>query len=540
MIELFNNNADTSKNGEILNAIDGTLRVVLGSENELEATFLINESSNIANDKLLKIDTPIGKELYRIYDINKSSNSIKISARHKYFDLRHKAVIGNVKGTRQEILNTILKGTGYIGKYTGNKNDILIIEGKTNVIEVLSSLEEEFSVKGNVITVGNVGENRGYTVEFGYNLEDIEEDVSTDDVITRIYPYYQEVVGDPVDSIYINNYPVIHEKIVDFEITSENEDVEYTEQQIKDILKEKAREYFKTTEYDKPLCNYNVKMADLSNTIEYKNYKVLESINLGDTVTCKYKPLNINCSERCISYEFDIVELKYNNIELGTPVETYNDRILKKEENAIKLIDDANDRIDDAIEKAEEDNNNLKVIMEKRDSEIELSVENEVEERKSEIRILDGKISERVTSSEFEAYQEIMDREINQKVSKGNDFSTEMKQNWEAFRFLFNNGTDGETTIDRDGITVKYGGFKVVDSSGNTVLKFDSDGTCIAQYLSAKNLNCTNTDEGSTFYHMLYNMNKASFKKLNATTLYVSGQHIYDYIVDVLEDKGLL
>lgn len=533
MIELYNRGEDTTKNGEILNAIDGSLKVALSSENELEATFLIDESENIANDKLIKVDAPEGKQLYRIYDYIKTSNSIKVYARNKYFDLKEKAIINNVKGTRQQILNTILSGTGYTGKYVGGNTDILTIEGKTNVIEILSSLEEEYIIKDNVVILGRVGADDGYTVEFGYNLDDIEEDISTDDVITRIYPCYQEIIGNPVDSKYINNYPLAHERFIDFEITTEEDDVELTEEQIKTILQEKAKEYFISSECDKPVCNYNVKMINLSETTEYKNYQILETVNLGDTVTCKNKNLNINCKERCISYEWDINDRKYINIELGQRTETYSDRILEKEKNIIQIIDDAKD-------KAEKDTNNLKVVMEKRDSEIELSVTNEIENRKAEIKVLDGKIEERVTEDDFTAYKSTTAKEISQKISKGTEFSSEMKQNVDAFKFLFHGASDGETTIDSDGITVKCGGFKVINSSGNTVMEFNYKGECIAKYMSATDLNCVNTDKGSTFYSMLYNMELAGFKNLNATKLAIGGQHIYDYIVDVLEDKGLL
>ncbi|WP_230131893.1 phage tail spike protein [Clostridium neonatale] len=508
---MYEEGQDTSKNGEILNAIDGEIQVVLGAENELEATFLNEESVNIANDKLLKIDTPTGKELYRIYNVVKSFNSTKVYARAKYFDLKDKVILSNVEGTRQQILDTILSRTGYTGKYIGSKTDIITVEGKTNVIEILSSLEEEYTVQGNVITLGTVGTDKGYTVEFGYNLQEIEENLSVDDVITRIYPCYQDIIGDPVDSVYINNYSLPHESFIDFEITSENEDEEYTEQQIKDILKQKAKDYFNTTNCDKPICNYTVKMIDLSKTTEYKNYKILESIGLGDTVTCKNKKLNINCKERCISYEWDFINKAYENIELGQHKETYNDRIIKNEKNTIKIIDDTKKKlsedIDDAKEEAATATNNLKVTMEERANGIELSVKNEKEDRETAIELLDGKIQS--------------------KVSQG-QLGTLIEQNYEHVLTAIEDGSGTYVLIDRNGLTVNNGKLIIKDTNDVKVVYMSNKGLTIEDIY----LGSTAREKGSNFYNSLLNMDE-----IPLDNGYVGNLSLEDYIIEIIRQN---
>ena len=495
---------DTSKNGEILNAIDGKIQVVLGAENELEATFLNEESTNITNNKLLKIDVPTGKELYRIYNVVKSFNSTKVYARAKYFDLKNKIIIADVKGTRQQILNTILAGTGYIGKYIGSKTDTITVEGKTNIIEILSSLEEEYTVQGNVITLGTVGTDKGY-------LQEVEENLSVDDVITRIYPCYQDIVGEPVDSIYINNYPVVHESFIDFEITSENEDEEYTEQHIKDILKQKAKEYFNTTNCDKPICNYTVKMLDLSRTTEYKYYKILETLGLGDTVTCKNKKLNINCKERCISYEWNFINKTYESIELGQHKETYNDRIIKNEKNAIKMIDNTkkelSEDIDDAKEEAANATNNLKIVMEERTDGIELSVSNLEKDTNNKI--------------------EVLEEGIRLSAKKG-DIGTLIEQNYEHVLTAIEDGSGTYVLIDRNGLTVNNGKLIIKDSNNDKVMYMSNNNLTIEDVY----LGSTAREKGSNFYNSLLNM-----EEIPLDNGYYGNLSLEDYIIKIIKQN---
>jgi phage minor structural protein len=523
-MELYLNNQDTSKNGLFINAESCKIKVELAGQDELESVVLNSEIDTAVQDKLLKVDTPAGKELYRIYNSIKGMNSTRIYARRKYFDLVHKVVTKNITGTRQEILNTILQGTGYIGKYIGNKANKLTIEGKTNVIEVLSSLEEEYIVHGNVITVGHVGEDKGYVVEFGYNLEDISEDINIDDVVTRIYPCYKDIIGDPVDSKYINNYSIPHEQFIDFEITSEDEEKEYTESEIKSILRDKAVQYYEETSCDKPLCNYDVKALALKRTNEHYNYEILEDVNLGDTVHCKNKQINIICDERCISFEYDCIKKEYDDIELGQPTETYSDRIIKKESETAKLISDTEKGIE---EKEEEARNNLKVILEKRDTEIEASVTNEVENRKTAIMVLDGKIEEKVDTEEFSTYKSQTDREFSQKVSKGSEFSSEMRQNINAFQFLFEEASGNKTEITRNGLTIYKGGIEIKDNRGNTVMDIDSNGVMRITAAGIKDLNIYDTSSDSMFYNTLANMDVISCGEIKPNRLTLEDDEFY-------------
>ena len=267
---------------------------------------------------------------------------------------------------------------------------------------------------------------------------------------------------------------------------------------------------------------------------------MLEKICLGDTVHCYNKNIDIEVEVRCISYKWDCVNEEYIEIELGQFISSYVDMQNQIISDTNKKIDDTKDELKDDIADAKEETNNLKVVMEKRDSEIELSVTNEAENRTTAIEVLDGKIEERVTQGEFGTYKTQTEKEISQKVSAGTEFSSELKQNVSVFQFLFEGASDGKTEIGADGITVYEGGFKIKDNSDNTIMRIDSDGTIVCNTIGVDNLVLHDIEKGGSFYNSVANMEELYCDKYSCARLYIDGVHIYDYIVDVLKNKGLI
>ena len=212
MIELYTNNTqDTSKNGVILNPISCTITNKLNESNELEMELPIDKDGfykEVIRGSLIKVPTPDFEEnqLYRVYDTKKcmSSNSIIVYARHILFDLNKKVIFNkNVQGHGQEVLDKILEDTNFTGTSESNIADIRQYKMR-NITNVLNGSEEDsfINIWGGEIECNNYnlniplkrGSDKGIRVTFGYNLEDIEEEISADEVVTRIFPYSGELV----------------------------------------------------------------------------------------------------------------------------------------------------------------------------------------------------------------------------------------------------------------------------------------------------------------------------------------------------------
>ncbi|NFN20140.1 endopeptidase, partial [Clostridium botulinum] len=147
------------------------------------------------------------------------------------------------------------------------------------------------------------GKDRGIRVTFGYNLEDIEEEINSDTLVTRIYPYSGELVlggNTPyIDSPLIDKYEDVYEQQVemsDIKVKEDPEDKEgfNTEEEARNEMIKRCKKLYENG-VDKIKANYKVNMANLKKTMEYKKYgyDVLEKICLGDTVHCYNKNIDI-------------------------------------------------------------------------------------------------------------------------------------------------------------------------------------------------------------------------------------------------------
>lgn len=69
---------------------------------------------------------------------------------------------------------------------------------------------------------------------------------------------------------------------------------------------------------DLPKINTKFNMTALADTEEYKEFKMLEDVSIGDTVHCIDERLDIDIKARCISLKWDCLTKKSIEIELGS------------------------------------------------------------------------------------------------------------------------------------------------------------------------------------------------------------------------------
>ena len=61
---------------------------------------------------------------------------------------------------------------------------------------------------------------------------------------------------------------------------------------------------------DQPALTVEVQFVELRNAIEYKDYELLETVNLGDTVRADYESYTV--TNRVVAYDWDATLLRYN------------------------------------------------------------------------------------------------------------------------------------------------------------------------------------------------------------------------------------
>lgn len=336
-------NSNFNKNGDVkLKPINGTVRVELNTGlNEIDFEMPYDETGKWKKISCWgvvkqKVFYSKNEQLYRIYSVTKGMFSIKIKARHIFFDLVKRNILDaravNLNGERA--LNTILQGT----RYTGH-SDINIINTayfvQTNIVAAINGdkdntfrnrwggemLYDNFDIYIN----HRIGADYGVKVRYGVNMENVDLDINRDEIITRAYPIAFDGKMLPekyIDSKLINKYPFICEGYVDMsdlklkDSNSEGDEGFETEEELFNAMRERMLQLYNNG-LDKPKVSGSVKMVNLENTIEYKDFKNLVNVGIGDTVIVRHKNIDVDMKTRVIAIEWDIISEKYTDVEFG-------------------------------------------------------------------------------------------------------------------------------------------------------------------------------------------------------------------------------
>lgn len=288
-------------------------------------------------ENVISVEAGGKKKLYRIFNVVKSLYSITAYARPLFFDLIDNVLL-DVRPTLkngEEALNIILEGTGFIGHSNISTVNTSYYVRKNIVEAILGDDENSFLNRwGGEVLLDNfdiyindkIGSDNGVRVEFGYNLNEIEEDINIEEVATRIIPTgYNGIMLDGstpwVDSPLIKKYTKPKMRVINFDDVKVKESE--TDEEGFNTIEEARQELIKRCNklyeegIDKPSVNYKIDMINLANTTAYKDYIKLVTVNEGDTVTCYIPGLDIDVKARVIDYEKDLITGEYISLELG-------------------------------------------------------------------------------------------------------------------------------------------------------------------------------------------------------------------------------
>ncbi|EGT4137909.1 endopeptidase [Clostridium perfringens] len=343
---------------------------------ELEYPTDDNKSKYLVKDNIIKASTPNGEQPFRIYRVLENLDTTIVYAKHIFFDLvanflmdcRHKFA------TCQQALEDILNSTLYKHNFTCSSN---IIERsnayyiRKNPVEAI--LTEENSIvsmynaeilrdKFKIIANDSIGKDNHVIIEYKKNLLGLEKDDDNSEVVTRVIPtgLSSKDVSIMIDEIYVDS-PLINDYInpivKEYHFSDLKEDTEkgITIDEVKRQLKIKAEELFSKDHIDFPKTNYRINFLDLSSTEEYKDFKALEKVKLGDIVTVRHKEMNSDIKRKVVKYRWDCINKEYIEIELGDLKQTLSkdisninskvDSMAENNKNATELANKAIDRV---------------------------------------------------------------------------------------------------------------------------------------------------------------------------------------------------
>ena len=283
---------------------------------------------------------------FRIFSVNPSNDGYRVLAKHIYYDLKNNFLedVSPTNKTSQEALKWILDRTVFDNCFNVSGDCTELASSRyvrmtpyeaffnaDNSILSRYGGEPEFD-NYNIIVHQKRGRDTGVEIREGKNLKGIKITKDFSSIITKIYPIGSNGLTLPekyVSSELINNYDTPRIDKREFSDIGIND--ETTEEEAYGLLRDACKKLFEDG-LDKPVISVSVDFVELSKTREYKKYKNLESLELGDTIRVYIPSLNQDYSIRVIKIIKNALTGTITNLELGneTPsLITYQNTINK-------------------------------------------------------------------------------------------------------------------------------------------------------------------------------------------------------------------
>lgn len=314
----------------------------------LEATLAVSDSvfdkrvyENIVHEAIIIEQDEHGIEVFRIYDIRKNKRTIDIMCRHITISEQITMFLKDVRPTdtngqgalthmynlaqckRKEIIMTS-DISNISTSYFINKNmyDALFKEDNCFV----NRWGGETLRRGyNCYINSKIGQDRGVKIQSRKNLKGFEIKSNLDELTTRIIPRgFDGIEANQVDSKLINNYAQIYTKVAeysDIKVKSENDEEGFdTLELAQEELTKRAKQQFDLFNVDKIQATYTIDFVELSRTEQYKDFILMENVEIGDTVTVKEDTYGTELKARVIKRVYSPslrkrLETKVSNVQ---------------------------------------------------------------------------------------------------------------------------------------------------------------------------------------------------------------------------------
>ncbi|CAC9739429.1 Murein DD-endopeptidase MepM [Enterococcus faecalis] len=295
-------------------------------------------------------------QYFEIYNIKKNLQSVSVTARHIGFMANKNFIIDSftANGNGTQIMNNLkaaltfkqrfnyLSNVGTTHQFTAKQvAPIDAIIGSNNGNQNLTGVTggelemDNFNLK----LVKQIGSDNGFRIDFGVNLEAIEEDYDDESIINSLF-----LIGGVPDNDYDQDKePITHGFLEIAGVNDSNRRIgkrENSECKTIDELKEWGRSLFDKDRIHEPKVTHTISMVALEHTLEYEDiYQKLSSLHFGDVAHVRAKEVDIEVTERMVEYTWFPTLGKFKDIVLGNDLSLYTSTANNQTQELKRKID---------------------------------------------------------------------------------------------------------------------------------------------------------------------------------------------------------
>lgn len=341
--------------GRLADALSCVVTEERNGEYELEMTYPISgvnfSSIAVQNIILAKPNTFDDPQPFRIYSITRPLEGIvTINARHVSYDLSGVIVdMGLTATSAGAALSQMAAHCSGIGNFTFTSDNAKTANWYTGAPATFRSMMG--GVEGSILdrfggeyhydiwevaNMANRGADRGFTIRYGKNLIDIEQEEECANCYTGVKAFWQKD-GNTIESLLVPtginlgyDRNLLIDATEDFE-TMPNDLSAYVEA------------YIDSHELTNPKVSINLSFQQID-----KDY--LERVTLCDTVHVYFESLGVDATAKIITTVYDVLRDRYESLKIGSVRTTLADTIttVQKEAAAAPTKSSMQDAIDRA------------------------------------------------------------------------------------------------------------------------------------------------------------------------------------------------
>lgn len=334
MIKVFNADEKSfTNNGEkILHPLKAVILKEDNGDYELELETRIEDKDYIVKDNIIVCDTPWGAQGFRVNNPHKKGSKISCTCRHLFYDTADYLIADAnvVDKTCNDALDHLNKACDTVTPFT-TLSDVQQINSarivRKSFEEAISTVLERWGghlVRDNFnIEIRNeIGQDKGVTLRYGKNIQDIQVKEDWSKVVTKLLPVGKD--GLLLADKYVTTsdlilseerYGTIYEKPYtktvsfsqdlsedEFKVDGELDEDAYKSALLQDL---EARAISYVRENCVPKITYSVK-ANIDNITD-----------VGDTIDVYDERLNLRLLTNVISVKWDCLQERYTEVNFG-------------------------------------------------------------------------------------------------------------------------------------------------------------------------------------------------------------------------------
>lgn len=312
---------------------------------------------------MAKPDDLTDAQPFRVYRITKPLNNVvTVYARHICYDMQGIVVepfsAGSLTEAFQTIPTVLTPANSFNFQTTRSVASGIEITEPRPLWKLLGGQEGsildvyggEWDFDGyDVKLVTQLGTNRGVTIRYGKNMTDLEQDATIEAAYSGVYPFWYDEETETLVTLTEKFVTVPGAVVTNRVLTldcSDDFDTQPTEQQLRD----RANAYISANSIGNAKTSW--KVSFVSSTGYEDDLRLLEQVQLGDTLGVHYDRMGVDATARAVKTEYDVLAGRYKAVTIGRVKQSLAQIIVEQQERTESQFAGVKSDIEHAVDGA--------------------------------------------------------------------------------------------------------------------------------------------------------------------------------------------